>query len=213
MHNFQWKITIYSILTSALRPHVSFPSSKIIFVSRDVTYHKGACFTQPCLQGVNFREDKEINFLVKKGNSFWNSCSSYPWVRCTYVRIKSNTCSILITGIRTLIWTWSCGKIWEKKRCSRERRRSFMNWHTFKSLIQLLHIDNEHWYFSITGWGYMLTETHLQPLKMKLKTVEDDLDLPIAIRKGTRKCTKQPLHPLSVYLYLKISHQPTKLYF
>jgi hypothetical protein len=59
----------------------------------------------------------------------------------------------------------------------------------------------------------MLTETHLQPLKMKLKTVEDDLDLPIAIRKGTRKCTKQPLHPLSVYLYLKISHQPTKLYF
>ena len=25
----------------------------------------------------------------------------------------------------------------------------------------------------------------------------NDLDLPIAIRKGTRKCTKQPLYPLS----------------
>ena len=35
---------------------------------------------------------------------------------------------------------------------------------------------------------------------MMTQTIDDDLDLPIAIRKGTRKCTKQPLYPLSNYL-------------
>ena len=39
-------------------------------------------------------------------------------------------------------------------------------------------------------------ETETQP-------VEDDLDLPIALRKGTRKSTKRPLYPLSNYLSFK----------
>lgn len=33
--------------------------------------------------------------------------------------------------------------------------------------------------------------------KMMTQTIDDDLELSIAIRKGTRKCTKQPLYPLS----------------
>ena len=31
----------------------------------------------------------------------------------------------------------------------------------------------------------------------------DNLDLPIAIRKGTRECTNRPLYPLSHYVFLK----------
>ncbi|KAJ1381714.1 gag-polypeptide of LTR copia-type [Sesbania bispinosa] len=39
---------------------------------------------------------------------------------------------------------------------------------------------------------------------------QNDLDLPIAIRKGTRKCTKQPLYPLKITCPLKISLLPIK---
>ena len=36
-----------------------------------------------------------------------------------------------------------------------------------------------------------------------VETPTDDSHLPIAIRKGTRECTKKPLNPLSHYVSLK----------
>ena len=36
-----------------------------------------------------------------------------------------------------------------------------------------------------------------------VETENKDLDLPIAIRKGTKECIKRPLYPLSHYVSLK----------
>ena len=41
---------------------------------------------------------------------------------------------------------------------------------------------------------------------MKIMCVVDDYDLPIAIRKGVRKCTQRPAYPLSHFMsYEKLS--------
>lgn len=43
---------------------------------------------------------------------------------------------------------------------------------------------------------------HTQSVETSINSI-DDIDLPIAVRKGTRECTKRPLYPLSHYVSLK----------
>ena len=50
---------------------------------------------------------------------------------------------------------------------------------------------------------------HTAPFQEKISSSneDNDNDLPIAIRKGTRKCTQHPLYPLSHFMsYDKLSH-------
>ena len=45
---------------------------------------------------------------------------------------------------------------------------------------------------------------HTQPGETSIDSTDNlDLDLPIAVRKGTRECTNRPLYPLSHYVTLK----------
>ena len=45
---------------------------------------------------------------------------------------------------------------------------------------------------------------HTQPSETSIDSSDNlDLDLPIAVRKGTRECTNRPLYPLSHYVSLK----------
>ena len=45
---------------------------------------------------------------------------------------------------------------------------------------------------------------HTQPGETSIDSIDNlDLDLPIAVRKGTRECTNRPLYPLSHYVSLK----------
>ncbi|RVX23274.1 hypothetical protein CK203_000306 [Vitis vinifera] len=45
---------------------------------------------------------------------------------------------------------------------------------------------------------------HTQPGETSIDSTDNlDLDLPIAVRNGTRECTNRPLYPLSHYVSLK----------
>lgn len=173
------------------------PPSQKFFVSRDVTFNEQVSyFNQPHLQGENLREEDES--LILPNLSFG------PEIGCEAESIEKNQEPIgpaadvgsataePTTGPHDTNTNTKFGKNLVYSRRGKAIPRSS---HVQESNPTSLHEVNP--FHPINSNSGSFDDC---PSEKSVAQVDPNLDLPIALRKGTRTCTKQPLYPLTNYL-------------
>ncbi|WVY92731.1 hypothetical protein V8G54_031819 [Vigna mungo] len=173
------------------------PPSKKFFVSRDVTFNEQeGYFHQTYLPGESFREDKESNnsgFLILPDLIFEPKLDQIEAVPSEIGQESEINCEADQGDVEA-------GKFGKKLVYSRKTKAIPGSSNVQESNsnpqkeVTISNPQKEVTIFSLVVQAEIETQNDLE-----IET-QNDLDLPIAIRKGPRKCTKQPLYPLSNYL-------------
>ncbi|RDX71446.1 hypothetical protein CR513_49207, partial [Mucuna pruriens] len=166
---------------------------KKFLVSRDVTFHEDQTyFKQPYLQGENLNET-QLEILVLPSLEFTIHVPKSK--QTTYISSTENVPEVDKRFEKFLVY----------------QRRP-------KVTPGLIHVQepNPIPSYQVTNFDLILQNNSVIPTfqdnnpvfqnettiqnETETQTVENDLYLPIAFRKGTKKCTKKPLYPLLNYL-------------
>ncbi|WVY99969.1 hypothetical protein V8G54_026039 [Vigna mungo] len=173
------------------------PPSKKFFVSRDVTFNEQeGYFHQPYLPGESFWEDKESSnsgFPILPDLIFEPKLDQIEAVPSEIGQESEINCEADQGDVEA-------GKFGKKLVYSRKTKAIPGSSNVQESNsnpqkeVTISNPQKKVTIFSPAVQAEIETQNDLE-----IET-QNDLDLPIAIRKGPRKCTKQPLYPLSNYL-------------
>ncbi|KAK2433017.1 putative mitochondrial protein [Trifolium repens] len=176
------------------------PSSKKFFVSRDVTFNEHeSYFNQPHLQGENLREDEVINFSLDL--TFEPAGQSEQTT--THERVESETETSHskqsrpeIDDVRygkNLVYSRKLKAVPDTTQVQESTHNQDPNEVTISNSPSAFDLPNE----LTISMPPLASDLPNEPARTQ------NHDLPIAIRKKTRQCTKHPLYPLSNYLSFK----------
>jgi len=175
------------------------PPSKRFFISKDVTFNEKESYFQPHLQGESVREEDEslmlsnIAFGPEIGTETERGIKPTPELAAGPEQTPQP-----IAGTEQVPKPTAepapndGGKFGKNLVYSRREKAIPKSIHVQESNPLLQEVITSNPINSNNSNEFVLNNSEAQ--------VDQNLDLPIALRKGTRTCTKQPLYPLSNFL-------------
>ena len=181
------------------------PPSKKFYVSMDVTFHEQEpYFSQPYLQGENSKEDKEnflldldLSLLPTSKDSLSPSMSNYDPENSPRPEPVPTAISVPETESEPMLERPQTEPVPENLRFGKGKV------FTRKKMAILEPVQVQESNLEPLNEVILPNSSLQDETENEFLVDNDDQNLPIAIRKGTRECTKRPLYPLANFISFK----------